>query len=102
MGYSASAYAIANPHCCGQADIHTHTVDTHGDGCDSYILVSARLRGFIFCPGGSTVWPQCWLCAVRAVGHVGCCVGGGGGGRGGGDPVGLSISSSSAHTYCML
>jgi len=24
------------------------------------------------------VWPQCWLCAVCAVGHVGCIVGGGG------------------------
>jgi len=24
------------------------------------------------------VWPQCWLCAVCAVGHVGCCVGEGG------------------------
>ena len=33
--------------------------------------------GFVFCPGGSAVWPQCWLCAVCAVGHVGCCVGGG-------------------------
>ena len=31
----------------------------------------------VFCPGGSAVWPQCWLCAVCAVGHVGCCVGGG-------------------------
>jgi len=49
---------------------------------------SARLRGFVFCPGGSAVWPQCWLCAVCAVGHVGCCVGGGG------YPVGVSISSS--------
>ena len=39
---------------------------------------SARLRGFVFCPGGSAVWPQWWLCAVCAVGHVGCCVGGGG------------------------
>jgi len=28
--------------------------------------------------GGSAVWPQCWLCAVCAVGHVGCCVEGGG------------------------
>ena len=35
-----------------------------------------RLRGFVFCPGGSAVWPQCWLCAVCAVGHIGCCVGG--------------------------
>jgi len=33
--------------------------------------------GFVFCPGGSAVWPQCWLCAVCAVGHVGCCVCGG-------------------------
>jgi len=37
----------------------------------------AQLRGFVFCPGGSTVWPQCGLCAVCAVGHVGCCIGGG-------------------------
>ena len=22
------------------------------------------------------MWPQCWLCAVCAVGHGGCCVGG--------------------------
>jgi len=36
-----------------------------------------RLRGFVFCPGGSAVWLQCWLCAVCAVGHIGCCVGGG-------------------------
>jgi len=43
---------------------------------------------FIFYPGGSAVWPQCWLCAVCAVGRVGCCVGGGG-------PVGVSISSKS-------
>jgi len=35
-------------------------------------------RGIIFYPGGSAVWPQCWLCAVCAVGRVGCCVGGGG------------------------
>jgi len=33
------------------------------------------------------VWPQCWLCAVCAVGHIGCCVGGE-------YPVGVSISSS--------
>jgi len=37
------------------------------------------------------VWPQCWLCAVRAVGRVGCCVGGEGVPCG---PVGVSISSS--------
>jgi len=54
-----------------------------------------------FCPGGSAVWPQCWLCAVCAVGHVGCCV------RGGGYPVGVSISSSHitstrAHRYSEL
>ena len=24
------------------------------------------------------MWPQCWLCAVCAVGHVSCCVWGGG------------------------
>ena len=36
-----------------------------------------RLWGFVFGPGGSAVWPQCWLCAECAVGHVGCCVGGG-------------------------
>jgi len=48
----------------------------------------ARLREFVFCPGGSAVWPQCWLCAVCAVGHVGCC-------GGGGYPVGVSIYSSS-------
>ena len=35
---------------------------------------SARLRGVVFCPGGSALWPQCWLWAVCAVGHVGCCV----------------------------
>ena len=51
------------------------------------ILGSARLRGFVFCPGGSAVWPQCWLCAVCAVGHIGCCVGGE-------YPVGVSIASS--------
>jgi len=33
--------------------------------------------GFVFCPEGSAVWPQCWLCAVYAVGHVGCWGGGG-------------------------
>jgi len=74
---------------------------------------SKRLRGIVFCPGGSAVWPQCWLCAVRAVGvgHGSCCVGGGGGGGGvgggggggwgvggvgGGALGGVSISSSSA------
>jgi len=31
------------------------------------------------------VWPQCWLCAVCAVGRIGCCVGGE-------YPVGVSIS----------
>ena len=35
------------------------------------------------------MWPQCWLCAVCAVGHIGCCVGGE-------YPVGVSISSSSS------
>ena len=34
----------------------------------------ARLRGFVFYPEGSAVWPQYWLCAVCAVGRVGCCV----------------------------
>jgi len=34
-------------------------------------------RGIVFYPGGSAVWPQCWLCAVFAVGRAGCCVGGG-------------------------
>jgi len=48
-----------------------------------------HLRGFVFCPGGSAVWPQCWLCAV---GHIGCCVGGE-------YPVGVSISSSSLCLY---
>ena len=38
---------------------------------------SERLRRLVFYPGGNAVWPQCWLCAVCAVGHVGCCVGGG-------------------------
>jgi len=38
----------------------------------------ARLQWFVFYPGGSAMWPQCWLCAVCAVGRVGCCVGGGG------------------------
>ena len=28
--------------------------------------------------GGSEMWPQCWLCAVCAVGRAGCCGGGGG------------------------
>jgi len=37
----------------------------------------ARLRGFVFYPRGSAMWPQCWLCAVCAVGRVGCCVSGG-------------------------
>jgi len=32
------------------------------------------------------VWPQCWLCAVCAVGRVSCCVCGG-------YPVGVSIPS---------
>ena len=41
---------------------------------------------YIYIPGGSAVWPQCWLCAVRAVGRIGCCVGEG-------YPVGVSISS---------
>jgi len=36
------------------------------------------LQGFVFYPGGSAVWPQCWLCAVCAVGRVGCRVCGGG------------------------
>ena len=40
-------------------------------------------------PGGSAVWLQCWLCAMCAVGHIGCCVGGE-------YPVGVSISSSSS------
>jgi len=35
------------------------------------------MQWFIFYPGCSAVWPQCWLCAVCAVGHVGCCVRGG-------------------------
>jgi len=47
------------------------------------------LRGFVFYPGGSAVWPQCWLCAVCAMSRVGCCVG-----EGGGYPVGVSILSS--------
>jgi len=34
--------------------------------------------GVCLLPWGSAVWPQCWLCDVCAVGHVGCCVGGGG------------------------
>jgi len=50
---------------------------------------SVRLRGFVFCREGSAVWLQCWLCAVCAVGHIGCCVGGE-------YPVGVSISSSSS------
>jgi len=49
---------------------------------------NASTWGFVFCPWGSAVWPQCWLCAVCAVGHIGCCVGGE-------YPVGVSISSSS-------
>jgi len=36
------------------------------------------MRGFVFYPEGSAVWPQCWLCAVCAVSRVGCCVWGGG------------------------
>jgi len=51
----------------------THNKNNNG-GCMSY---STRL--FVFCPAGSAVWPQYWLCAVCAVGHVGCCVGAGGG-----------------------
>jgi len=27
----------------------------------------ARLLFFFFYPGGSAVWPQCWLCALSAV-----------------------------------
>ena len=50
----------------------------------------ARLRGFVFDPGCSAVWPQCWLCAVCAMGCVGCSVGGD-------YPVGVSISSTT-HT----
>jgi len=39
-----------------------------------------RLRGFIFYPGGSAVWPQCWLCAVcAALWAVSAAVCGGGG-----------------------
>ena len=53
---------------------------------------SARLQGFVSYPGGSAVWPQCWLCAVCALGHVGCCVGGG-------YPMGVSISSSRVCFY---
>jgi len=45
-------------------------------------------RGIVFYPEGSAVWRQCWLCAVCAVGRVGCCVGGGR------YPMGVSISSS--------
>jgi len=37
-------------------------------------------------PGVSAMWPQCWLCAVCAVCHAGCCVRVGWGG--GGDPGG--------------
>jgi len=53
-------------------------------GCEyiyinSYRFVCIRVlinrRFFAFYPGGSAVWPQCWLCAVCAVGRVGCCVG---------------------------
>ena len=49
------------------------------------------------------MWPQCWLCAVRAVGRVSCCVlcycvGGGG------DPVGVNMIISvsvivTSHTH---
>jgi len=46
----------------------------HGSDVELLIL---QIR-FVFCPVGSAMWPQCWLCAVYAVGHVGCCVGGGG------------------------
>jgi len=48
------------------------------DADTGFSSTSDCLRGFVFCLGGSAVWPQCWLCAVCAVGHVGCCVGGGG------------------------
>jgi len=41
-----------------------------------YIYRERENGGLTLLPGGSAVWPQCWLCAVRAVGHVGCCVGG--------------------------
>jgi len=52
----------------------------------------ARLRGFVFYPGGSAVWPQCWLCALCA---VSAAAGVGGGGGGGTLSVGVSISSPS-------
>jgi len=32
-------------------------------------------RGIVFYPGGSAVWPQCWLRAMCDVGRAGCCVG---------------------------
>ena len=51
-----------------------------------------RLRGFVFCPGGSAVWLQCWLCAVCAVGHISCCVGGE-------YPVGVNISSPLVYPF---
>jgi len=41
-------------------------------------VISLHCKTSSFYPGGSAVWPQCWLCAVCAVGRVGCCVGGGG------------------------
>jgi len=34
-------------------------------------------RGIFFYPGGGAVWPQCWLCAVCAMGRADCCLGGG-------------------------
>ena len=61
---------------------------TKGASIDRLSGVGAS-AGSVFYPGGSAVWPQCWLCAVCAVGNVGCCV------CVGGYSVGVSISSLS-------
>ena len=49
---------------------------------------SARLRGFVFCPWGSAVWPQCCDCVLCVLWAMSAAV------LGGGYPVGVSISSS--------
>jgi len=50
--------------------------------------------GLSYVLGGNAVSPQCWLCAVCAVGHVGCCVEGGGGGGCGGRHIIIALSDA--------
>jgi len=40
-------------------------------------LSGAGASAGVFSSTLGVVWPQCWLCAVCAVGRAGCCVGGG-------------------------